>query len=251
MKVISKSKIDWCTHVWNYVVGCETGCPYCYARAYMKRFWRAFYNIEVKRLKESIKCGLNKHVIKTDLELFKPIFLVNKYEREFPNKPAIIFVNPFSDIKWWSSLWLQMAIDRIRENPQHKFVFLTKYPESYFNVMFPENCWLGITETNNNDVNKHATFFQRYKYKNKIFLSLEPLQSEIDDFYIELYDWVIIGAETGNRKEKVMPKKWWVLDIITTCKKNNIPVFLKENIKQIWDGEMIQEYPKPLCKLVR
>ena len=43
---------------------------------------------------------------------------------------------------------------------------------------------------------------------------------------------IILGAETGNRKEKVIPKKEWIENIIKFCKEYNIELFLKENIKK-------------------
>jgi DNA repair photolyase len=35
---VNKTKIDWCTHTVNPVVGSTYNCPYCYARKLNKRF---------------------------------------------------------------------------------------------------------------------------------------------------------------------------------------------------------------------
>ena len=43
---------------------------------------------------------------------------------------------------------------------------------------------------------------------------------------------IILGAETGNRKEKIIPKKEWIENIIRFAKEYNIELFLKENIKK-------------------
>jgi protein gp37 len=54
---------------------------------------------------------------------------------------------------------------------------------------------------------------------------------------------VIVGAETGNRKGKVIPKREWVEAIVNECRKNKIPVFLKNSLAPVWGEPLIQEYP--------
>jgi len=55
--------------------------------------------------------------------------------------------------------------------------------------------------------------------------------------------WVIIGAETGRRKSKIVPKREWVSDIVNICRAARVPVFLKSNIADIWGEPLIQELP--------
>lgn len=59
-------------------------------------------------------------------------------------------------------------------------------------------------------------------------------------------DWVIIGAETGNRKEKIVPDRCWIEDIVNECKSVGVPVFMKSNLSGIWGEELIQEWPEAL-----
>ncbi len=64
---------------------------------------------------------------------------------------------------------------------------------------------------------------------------------------LEHIDWVIIGAETGNRKGKIIPKIEWILDILHYCQKTKIPVYLKDSLywiyKDIYPKE-IKEFPE-------
>ena len=53
---------------------------------------------------------------------------------------------------------------------------------------------------------------------------------------------IMNGAETGNRKGRVIPKREWIAEIVDYCKANQIPVFLKESLREIWGEELIQEY---------
>ena len=61
--------------------------------------------------------------------------------------------------------------------------------------------------------------------------------------------WVIIGAETGRRKNKVIPKKEWIDKIVKQCHENNIPVFMKNSLIPIVGEEnMLREFPESLKK---
>ena len=56
-------------------------------------------------------------------------------------------------------------------------------------------------------------------------------------------NWIIVGAETGNHKGKVIPKREWIENIVSECRKQKVPVFLKNSLKEIWGEPLIQEYP--------
>ena len=47
-----------------------------------------------------------------------------------------------------------------------------------------------------------------------------------------LPNWVILGAETGNRADKVAPLREWVDQIVAFCEENEIPVFYKGNLRE-------------------
>lgn len=120
----------------------------------------------------------------------------------------------------------------------------TKDTSVYADYDFPKNCWLGYTFTTQERFNKF--YFGDNDYfpeKNKLFISIEPIQEPIQlKFKI---DWLIIGAETGNRKGKIVTEKKWIENLIDDCKgENNIPIFLKDNLKSVWGDELIQEFPK-------
>ena len=72
---------------------------------------------------------------------------------------------------------------------------------------------------------------------------MEDLAEYID---WEEFEWVIIGAETGNRKEKIVPRREWVAAIVEKCHDVDVPVFLKKNIAVIWGEDPPKEFPKQL-----
>ena len=80
------------------------------------------------------------------------------------------------------------------------------------------------------------------------FLSVEPILADFGELSEKSYipEWIIVGAETGSRKDKVIPRREWIENIVEQCRKYNIPVFMKPSLTDIWGEELIQEFPKAL-----
>ena len=249
-----KNKIGWCNTTWNPVWGCNNHCEYCYARKIAKRFWRNVFNTEdeIRKIIDNVTFFIEGEAYiryREDFKSFKPTFLQSQFLKEFPKKPQRIFVGSMSEIAHWEANWVNKVIFKIYEYPQHIFQFLTKYPEVYSKYDFPKNCWLGITITEENDFYNDiwalVKFLEtNYKDNNIKYVSFEPLLSKMHSYkYLKHFDWVILGAETGNRKGKVIPKKEWIDDIVDYCKRDKIPVYLKDNLKEIYPVE-IKEFPE-------
>lgn len=216
---MQRTKIDWCTHTVNPVVGCTFGCSYCYARKMNDRFkWIEDWN--------------------------KPIFSPERLQKLSSKKPKIIFMNSMSDIADWKQEWKDEVFRTIKNNPQHVYLFLTKrLKEAYQDIKYPSTVWLGNTITTQGD------FIREYGRPSgaKRFYSIEPLLEPIripsNNIPRVNIQWVIIGAETGNRKNKVIPKKEWITDIVKQSKRWDVPVFMKESLKEIMGDDFIQEFP--------
>jgi len=90
--------------------------------------------------------------------------------------------------------------------------------------------------------------YQKFKISNPNnikFISFEPLLNEISPKFITGIDWVIIGAETGNRKGKVIPRLDWVLEIVRYCEHQKIPVYIKDNLTKYYaDCRGYKQFPK-------
>ena len=236
------NKIGWCSITFNPVWGCLNKCEYCYARKIAKRFGKVIIN-EV----DPYNCFSNNHGVQTLINNLKemtnnftPTFLDSQYYKRFPKKPQRIFVGSMSEIYYWKKEWMEKVIDKVKQYPQHTFQFLTKFPEVYSKWVFPENCWLGTTITGDEKFYKII----RRTPDNINFLSIEPMLNfiKLNRYYIGIYDWVIIGDETGNRKGKVIPKLEWITDIVKYCRNNKIPVYLKDSIIKLYPN-IVFEYP--------
>lgn len=239
-----KNKIEWCNLTFNPVWGCRNNCPYCYARVIAKRFWKQRYREERDYYLKSHPSWFWTGEYLPGLKDFKPTWLKKQFNKKLPTKPQRIFVGSMSEIYYWREEWIERVIEKVEQYPQHTFMFLTKYPQVYSDWVWPKNCWLGVTMTGNKSVYPICKGLL-----NKVrFLSIEPLLEKIDIGNIDdfLPDWIIVGAETGNRKEKVIPKKDW-LDVINDfCNRTNTPLYIKDNISYLKGYEEyrgVKEFP--------
>ena len=61
-------------------------------------------------------------------------------------------------------------------------------------------------------------------------------------------EWVIVGAETGNRKGKITPERDWIRNIMKAATITDIPVLLKDSaeLRAVWGDDLIQDFPPEL-----
>lgn len=100
------------------------------------------------------------------------------------------------------------------------------------------------------------------------FISIEPLSCDICEVEDEresgkllehfllpdkhvvcskpFFEWIIVGAETGRRKDKVVPKREWIEKLLDLCRKADIPLFMKSSLAEIWGEPLVQEFPEGL-----
>ena len=107
------------------------------------------------------------------------------------------------------------------------------------------NKWYGTTVTDDDTPWFYINEKERGVTHNG-FLSIEPIHSDFEKNY-ELKDWgvkwIIVGAETGNRKGKVIPKKEWVMHLVESCAVSGVPIFMKESLREMMGEDFVQELP--------
>ena len=258
---MDKTKIDWADASWNPVTGCLHGCAYCYARKIAERFGskQKPESIERSVLNTPVRCtdlysymrmaGINQGKVQPYPFDFSPTF--HRYKLNEPlrwKKPRIIFVCSMADLfgDWVPDTWIQEVFEACEAAPRHKYLFLTKNGKRYLELarkgIMPDtdSFWYGCSVTR-----PDAPFFFSDKYKT--FASIEPILEPFDWVpglkRIELPDWIIVGAETGNRKNKVRPEKDWLGGIINGCAEHNIPLFMKESLRELMGADFRQEFP--------
>lgn len=232
---MNKTKIDWATMSWNPVTGCRHGCPYCYARRTARRFDAGCADPAplpggLHVLTEKIKATPYPYGFEPTMHRYR----LNQPERQ--EEPQTVFVCSMADLfgRWVPTSWIVEVLDACRRAPQHRYLFLTKNPARYLELdhmaLLPHesNFWYGSTVANED---AEAMYTMQGVAINS-FWSMEPLLGPVDMSKAEgLPQWVILGAETGNRREKVVPRREWVDQIVQFCAENEIPVFFKDNIR--------------------
>lgn len=265
----AKTKIDWADATWNPVTGCLHGCEYCYARRIAERFRSMeIYDPECQCQRHLIAHGMLKGTGKP-LELdypweqenkdgsitnaaypfgFEPTF--HRYKLDEPQKwkkPRNIFVCSMADLfgDWVPDTWIQEVFRACEAAPQHRYLFLTKNPARLCKMasagILPchDNWWFGSTLDNKNA----KRFPGGIKYHT--FTSIEPLTEHM---HVGLGSfgsdkWVIVGAETGNRKDKIVPNREWVENIVEAARITGMKVFMKGSLRGLMGEDFRQEFP--------
>jgi len=249
------TKIEWCDETINPLgYGCygpggtaekPNRCAYCFAYTLAKRNLRG--------------CKLCAEFIPHTH--FEQLNKLAKWK-----KSKNIFVCSMADLfgEWVPDEWIDEVFNACKKAPQHNYLFLTKNPKRYSEIYrgeldYRNYMWMGVTATDTRSFAfKGQELFDSTgrieKLHAKRFMSIEPLHEAINEKSLEnikYLDWVIIGAETGNRKDKISPKKEWIDKIVWQCKNaaEDVPVFMKDSLINIVGEEnMLREFPEGLRK---
>lgn len=215
---MKKTKIDWCDSTINPVMGCPNGCEYCYARKLNTRFkWIEDWS--------------------------KPQFFSERL-KEFKSKtPKSIFIDSMSDIGTWKQEWFNAVLKAINDNLQHRYIALTKRFDRLMDLLnrasvgVVNNLYIGTSVTTQAQADKYTIF--DWLNGNIDFFSIEPMLEPIKLPFIP--KTLIIGAETGNRKGKVIPQKKWIDSLVAQADAHNSIVFMKESLRKIMGDDFRQD----------
>lgn len=209
---------------------------------------------------------------------FDPTF--HRYKLEEPQhweKPRTIFVCSMADLfgDWVPDEWIAEVFKACDAAPWHRYIFLTKNPKRLcrmaiatkvflWNVDHPDsqvhpkteenvevmrlpirdNWWFG-SSLDNADARRFDGGFNW-----NTFTSIEPLmehmQMGIGSFGSDR--WTIIGAETGKRKNKVVPERAWIDNILEAAAFTGVKVFMKESLRDLMGADFRQEFPWEAAK---
>lgn len=247
---MKKTKIDWADSTWNPVTGCLHGCEYCYARKIAERF--GTHNKYERPYEPVLDVPIRR--VRTEAEPypygFKPTF--HRYRLGEParwKKPRTIFVCSMADLfgNWVPDEWIREVFQACEAAPQHRYLFLTKNPERLNRLAregkLPQKHWYGYSASD------ESMLWQFHHAEEclieHLFVSIEPILKPMQPCFSTHTpaDWVIVGAETGNRKAKVTPERDWIMKIADECSYGGRPLFMKESLRELMDDDFRQEFP--------
>ncbi len=233
---MAETTIEWATHVWNPVTGCDRvspGCAHCYALTYAGR----------------LKAMGQPKYQRDGGHASGPGFGVTCHEHELEaparwRKARRVFVNSMSDL-FHEEIpvdFIAQVLDVMAEAERHDFLVLTKRPERVLDFFeaeragegwyaFPDNVWLGVSIENRRFVQR-ADILRDIPVTTR-FISAEPLLGPLlnelgyperdgrawrwKDGYVgpslnlDGIDWLIVGGESGPGARPVDPE--WVREL--------------------------------------
>ena len=252
------TKIDWCDATWNPVTGCYHRCEYCYARGIAHRFGGCALHHAETVYAENV--GGYVHALDIPAKKYGAIApypfgfepTLHRYKLDEPRKwtrPRTIFVCSMADLfgRWVPDSWIEAVFAACENASQHRYLFLTKNPDRYIELAkkdkLPRQHWYGYTATRQNQL-------WRFHHADEcpcinLFVSIEPILEPMQPCFSTHTpaDWVIIGAETGNRKGMVYPQRGWIADILMECEYSGRPIFMKNSIRDLMGDDFRQEFP--------
>lgn len=209
----------------NLVIGCTIGCSYCYARNNVRRF----------------------HMI-DDFE--KPEYFPRKLRLMEKKRPQNFLLTGMSDFSLWEPEWREEIFSKMSQNSQHQYLFLTKRPEMIQFSTALDNAWFGVTVTASKE-KERIQALREHIQGGHYHVTFEPMFDNIGDVDLSGVEWVVIGTETGRRKNKSVSRPEWVWNLTDQAKALGIPVFMKEDLLPVMgEDQMIQELPPAFIRVL-
>jgi protein gp37 len=201
--------IEWAQFSWNPITGCKHACGpvYCYAKEWVERF-----------------PGIYPHGFAPTIYPYllsapgnTPVPEAATHDARYRN----IFVCSLADLfgRWVPTPWIEAVLDRVRENKQWNFLFLTKFPKRISEFSIPPNASMGTTVDCQDRIADAEASFARLKDRGVggvRWLSCEPMITELKFNRLDLFNWIVIG---GCSRTKTAPE-WhppteWITDLKT------------------------------------
>jgi len=210
-------RVDWAWHTWNPVTGCLHNCEYCYARDIAQRFYPQ---------------GFVPTFIPARLHAPRHTKVPAKAETDY--REANVFACSMADLfgKWVPQEWIDAVFTEVRHSPEWRFLCLTKFPRRLAELEWPDNAWCGTTVDKQFRVDVAEQAFANVTAGVK-WLSCEPMLERLTFASLDMFDWVVIGAESPNSNNRAgfQPPWEWVEHLIRQARDAGCRVYLKENLR--------------------
>ena len=165
-------------------------------------------------------------------------------------RPQNFLLTGMSDLAGWQDDWRNEVFAKIRENPQHQFLFLSKRPDLLSFDTDLDNAWFGVTVTRKSELWRIDALRKNIRAKH-YHVTFEPLFDDPGEVDLSCIDWLVVGTMTGAQSKKVRTEPEWAWSLTDQAHEAGIPVFMKEDLEPIiGDENMIQELPESFNKVL-
>ena len=123
-------------------------------------------------------------------------------------RPQNFLLTGMSDLSGWKPEWRDEVLAKIRENPQHQFLFLTKRPDSLDFDTDLENVWFGVTVTRKAELWRIDALRKNVRAKH-YHVTFEPLFDDPGTVDLSGINWIVVGTMTGAQSRKIHTKPEW------------------------------------------
>lgn len=239
---MGKSKIEWCTHTWNPVIGCSRvteGCRNCYAERMALR--------HASNPKTPQYHGLTKGGKWTGSARFLPERLDQPSRWR---KPSKVFVCSMSDLFHESigAPAIYLILDAMARESRHTFQVLTKRPQRMRLILEPwrnglveppPNVWFGVSVHDQASADYAIPLLLQTPAAVR-WVSYEPALGPVDfSVYLPMerptipdaspirwLDWLVMGGESGPSARPMHPQ--WARDVRDQCRASGTPFMFKQ-----------------------
>lgn len=216
--------VDWAWWTWNPLTGCAQGCVFCYAREIANRFYPQGF-----------------------AETFHPGRLSAPRNEAVPAEAATnpwarhVFTVSMGDLfrASVSDAIVHAVLDEIAAHPEWEFLLLTKFAKRLPAFAFPENAWVGTSVVEQKWVKPAEEAFAEVDAAVK-WISAEPLLGPLEFERLDLFDWIVIGAQSRTSAVGAFqPERSWVDDLKRQARAAGVAIYEKENL-----AVRLKEFPK-------
>lgn len=261
---MNKTQSELAHYAWNPVTGCLNDCRYCYTKRSILRFSSDFRrNMTDPRVRE---IGRKLFELDEPWALDNGRFLnspmgfaptLHLYRLDFPQKIKVgssILVCLEGELfgPWVPTEWILQVFEAAKKAPQHQYIFITKCPARLRQMAATgelprdESFWYGTTVTSPDDMMFLGKGYKTFVAVEPILESFAGCQDQLTALASQM-EWIVIGAETGRDRGKVVPQADWIEDILAAADATGTPVFMCKSMEKIVGADkMRREKPAAL-----
>lgn len=191
---------------WKVVTGCKRHCPYCFAVDHWEHpDNRPYFHPE---------------------RLNFPA-MINPSDRARKMGLNMMHVCPTGEwlAEWIPREWTSSILEVIRQNPQWTYFCVSKSPERFAEIEWPDYCRLAITIDVQSRVDAAESAFRHVKSRFKI-AHIEPMLERLTFKNISIFDAVFIGpAQATSKYPGKQPNPEWVSHLLGQARRAKIKVY--------------------------